>query len=103
MIRNEATESDMDYLVKFARYRDGETRINGSQFIRGESFDDAFKIANDRIRGMIAADPDSKFYIERIEARGIQPAIECEGGVHMFETVDEFSARVAQAEAANHR
>lgn len=90
----------MDYLVKFARYRNGETRVSGAQFIRADSFDGAFEISNDRIRGMIAADPDSKYYIERIEARGIHGTVDCEQGLHMFETKDEFSARLAAENGA---
>lgn len=82
------------YLIKFARYNNGETRVSGAQFVSAENFDDAFKIANDRVRGMIAADPISRFYIERIECHRVC-AVDCEGGAFMFETVEEFSARLA--------
>lgn len=86
----------MEFLIKFARYRNGETRISGAQFVSAESFDDAVAIANDRVRGMIAADPDSRFYVERIESRGMQRVVDCENGARMFETAEEFSARVAE-------
>ena len=86
-----------EYLIKFARYRNGETRLSGAQFIRTKdgSFDQAVEIANDRIRGMIAADPDSRYYIERIELRGLSAHVDCESGGRMFETKEEFSERVA--------
>lgn len=86
----------MDYLVKFARYKDGETRVSGAVFIRADGFASAYASINERLTGMEAADPDAMFHIERIEARGFQRVIDCEGGGRLFETTDEFSERVAQ-------
>jgi hypothetical protein len=89
------------FFVTIARYDSarGETRHSGRRFIKAASFSDAFITAETMINAMADADPDRKYSIHCLTADHNHQAIDCEGGIHAFETAEEFHIRM-QPQAA---
>jgi hypothetical protein len=85
------------FQVKFQRYRNLQSRISGTQFINTNNgdFNEAAEIANTMLRGMRAADPESEYRIVSLLSHDYRGE-DCEGGGRMFETQEEFTARVAE-------
>lgn len=80
------------FKVNFARYANGETRISTPQWLNAENFRFACERAEDMLYTMKEIDPQSIFTIASIDAQ--YHGKEC-GGARMFETSEEFSARLA--------
>jgi hypothetical protein len=88
----------MQYQVRFARYANGESRIGGTTFIYADDFTKAVTLGNAICGGMHDADPNREYRVIAITERDVR-GIDCEGGCNMFETAEEFTARVAAKEA----
>lgn len=87
----------MEFEAKFARYnpKRGEVRLSSPQFFIAEDFRGAVKIAEAILTGL-RSDLERDYRIISINERGAR-GIDCSGGgVGMFETAEEFSARVAE-------
>lgn len=85
------------FKVTLHRYRNGEGRFSNAQFLAADDFDQALRIANAIITGLVGGDPASKYTVNSIEVAG-QRGIEC-NGVGMFETLDEVEARLGDGKA----
>lgn len=86
----------MNYAIKFRRYNKqiGEARISNITWLNtNDGFAAAYKHADTLLTGMRAVDPDTDYDILEIVGRGVQ-GVEC-GGARMWETDEEFSARLA--------
>lgn len=87
------------FQIKFHRYdpHGGESRISGPVFFTNNGgFDAAVTHGRTMLSGMQAADPARKYEIVSVlshEYRGT----DCESGGNLFETRDEFVARVSPA------
>lgn len=87
----------LEFEAKFARYdsRKGESRLSSPQFFVAEDFRGAVKIAEAILTGL-RGDLDREYRLIDLKERG-SGGIDCSGGgVGMFETAEEFSARVAE-------
>jgi hypothetical protein len=87
----------MQYRVKFRRYdnKRGEVRLSGIHFMNAEDMNDAAAKSDMMVRAMGEADPEREYSVAEIayEHRNAR-AIDCDGGGRLFETAEEFSARV---------
>lgn len=82
----------LTFKVSFARYKNGEMRISTPQWLGAKDFTSVCVRAEDMLFAMKQADPESDYSIASIDAQ--YQGKEC-GGARMFETSDEFSARLA--------
>lgn len=88
----------LTFTARFSRYCSarGDRRISGPQRIQAETFGDAFTRACDVLHGLRNGDPTVTFEIHSIEG-DTGRAVICDGGVHLFETADEFADRVRES------
>lgn len=86
------------FQIKFHRYdkRKGQSRISGvTHFTSNDGFPAAYSYALNLMHGMSIADPERDYSIISIlshEYRGE----DCAGGSRLWETAEEFSARVSE-------
>lgn len=87
----------MQYALQFSRYnrQRAERRDSNIMFTEATDFDQGVRIANAMLKGMREADPDSDYAIVKVDASHNYHGIDCSGGGFLFETGEEFSARVA--------
>lgn len=88
-----------DYTAKFTRWdaKRGERRNSPPEFIKARDFAHAYEKARDLLAGMRAGAPEHDYAILAIEARGYG-GVNCYEGGHLFETKEEFDARVGGKE-----
>jgi hypothetical protein len=85
-----------EYELRFGRYdaKSGESRLSDVQFTQAEDIRGAVRIAEAILTGL-KTDLERQYRIISITERGSR-GIDCRGGgISMFETREEFSARVA--------
>lgn len=80
------------FKVTLSRYKDGEMRFSTPQWLHVADFDEALTHTNLIVMGLRAADPDSRYEVQGIEARW-SGGTQCDGAL-MFETAAELTARV---------
>lgn len=82
----------IQYKITLSRYKDGQRRLSTPQWVGATDFDDAVRRANMILIGARGIDPDADFDIHGVEQYGSH-GIQCDG-VLLFETQEEFSARL---------
>lgn len=86
------------YDILFSRYdsKSGEMRLSRRTFLYAETFGDAFGKGSLMVDGMREGDPEREYKIAEISVtRQLHRAVNCEGGIHLFETADELTVRLA--------
>ena len=82
----------IQYKITLSRYKDGQLRLSTPQWVVAVNFDDAVLRANMILIGARGIDPDADFAIHAVEQYGSH-GTQCDG-VLLFETAEEFSARL---------
>lgn len=82
--------------LRVQRYdpKGGETRISRVRHLNADTFDLAVTRSHDIVAGMAAADPEREYKIVHLLSYDYR-GLDCEGGIHDFETREEMSARLA--------
>lgn len=86
------------FQIKFHRYdkKSGQSRKSGVvHFTHNDGFHAAYLYAQTMMHGMAAADPERDYSIISILSHEFRGE-DCEGGSRLWETAEEFSARVAE-------
>ena len=90
------------YQLRFTRYcpKKAERRLSGVMHVEAENFAAAVQRANDVVAGMVGCDPDREYAVMSVSTDAYH-GVDCLGAGYMiWETPEEFSARVAaKAEA----
>lgn len=91
-----------EFQLVFTRYDDkrGQRRQSAPVFVHAADFGAAVQRANDMVRGMANADTARDYKIASVAQRGLAGESGYSAGHDMFETQEEFSARVAEKEGA---
>lgn len=83
------------FQVRFHRYNASGSRISGVQHMSdNDGFPAVYQRASIMLEGMRSVDPDSRYEIISILSHDYRGA-DCEGGSRLWETAEEFSARMA--------
>lgn len=83
------------FQYRFTRYdrTKCERRLSGTQFVHAKTMGDALTRICDRLAGLKDGDPTNDYELMSVAMVGLR-GVDCEGGGRLFETQEEFSARV---------
>jgi hypothetical protein len=89
-----------EFELIFSRYdgKRGQRRQSAPVFVPAAGFDAAVLRANDMLRGMANADQARDYKLASVAQRGLSGEHGYSAGADMFETQEEFSARLAERE-----